>query len=116
MMQQAIPPGPHFDGATYEPEHDKVRLIRQIDRVRRVMTLAGCWFTLDEIHKLTGAPHASISARLRDLRKDRFGCHLVERRARGERADGLFEYRIAKPGTPPTPAPAKAKPRRSSAR
>lgn len=52
------------------------------------------WRTLDEISSLTGDPPASISAQLRHLRKERFGSHIVEKRRRGERETGLFEYRV----------------------
>jgi DNA-binding transcriptional regulator GbsR (MarR family) len=54
----------------------------------------GRWRTLDEIARSTGDPHASISAQLRHLRKARFGEHTVDKRARGDRRQGLFEYRV----------------------
>ncbi len=54
----------------------------------------GKWRTLDEIATFTGDPHASVSAQLRHLRKARFGGHKVEKRARGDRHCGLFEYRL----------------------
>ena len=40
----------------------------------------------------TNIPVQSVSARLRDLRKDSFGGHEVKRRATDVR--GLFEYRL----------------------
>lgn len=49
------------------------------------------WRTLGEVAKETGAPEASISARLRDLRKEKFGGYLVERKYHG---DGLWAYRV----------------------
>jgi hypothetical protein len=55
------------------------------------------WRTLDEIADVTGDPHASISAQLRHLRKPRFGGYLVEKRSRGRRDQGLFEYRVQDP-------------------
>jgi DNA-binding Lrp family transcriptional regulator len=57
----------------------------------------GQWRTLAEIAEATGAPEASVSARLRDLRKRKFGGHVVARRPRGDRALGLFEYQLVKP-------------------
>jgi hypothetical protein len=51
----------------------------------------GRWYTLAAIAKALGYPEASISARLRDLRKPRFGAHTVNRRY-VER--GLFEYQV----------------------
>ncbi len=79
-----------FDGATFEPELDGERLSGQLERVRAAM-LDGAWRSLAELAARTGAPEASVSSRLRDLRKARFGAHIVERRRRGP---GLFEYRM----------------------
>lgn len=85
--------GATFDGVTYDPLYDQARLTRQIGRVWDLMH-DGLWRTLEEMATETGDPPASISARLRDLRKRRFGSYTVSRRARGDRADGLFEYRL----------------------
>ena len=84
-----------FDGETYEPAHDRVRLTGQSLRVWRVMK-DGKWRTLSEIAAGTdrGDSEAAVSARLRDFRKERFGGHTVERRSRGIRDKGLFEYRL----------------------
>lgn len=82
-----------FDGTTYEPQHDKVRLGAQFTRVRDVMR-DGAWRTLRELSEATNSPEASVSARLRDLRKPRFGGLTVERRRRGAPKDGLHEYRL----------------------
>lgn len=79
-----------FDGATYEPERDRERLTRELDRVRGLME-DGEWRTLAAIAEATGAPEASVSARLRDLRKQRHGSRIVERRYV---SDGLWEYRL----------------------
>jgi hypothetical protein len=53
------------------------------------------WHTLSELHILTGDPEASVSARLRDLRKKKFGGYDVLRR----RVLGLkiYEYRVVEP-------------------
>lgn len=94
--QRRVPPGEHpprFNGPVYEPKHDQVRLSGQIERVYRAMS-DGEWRTLDEIAGITGDPHASISAQLRHLRKPRFGSHMVDKRARGDRDMGLWEYRL----------------------
>ena len=81
---------PHFDGADYTPARDRVRLTGQMLRVLTLMA-DGRWRTLDIIASATGVPHASISAQLRNLRKERFGAYTVQRRhIRG----GLYEYRI----------------------
>lgn len=79
-----------FDGPDYSPVDDNVRLTSQIERVYDLMR-DGQWRTLDDIHYFTGDPHASISAQLRHLRKQRWGGHAVEKRNAG---NGLFMYRL----------------------
>lgn len=87
--------GPHFNGPDYEPQLDFFRLKKQHERVRDLM-LDGVWRTLYEIFNETGDPPASISAQLRHLRKPRFGSFIVEKRRRGIRENGLFEYRLTR--------------------
>jgi len=81
---------PHRDGQTYVQERDGSRLAKQHNRVLAFMR-DGRWHTLEAISEATGDPQASVSARLRDLRKDRFGAHLIDRRY-VER--GLWQYRL----------------------
>lgn len=84
-------PGPMFDGPTYCPG-DQRRLVGQLARVREVL-LDGDWHTLPELAAAVHAPEASVSARVRDLRKERFGGHVVEH----ERVPGhpsLWRYRL----------------------
>ena len=52
----------------------------------------GAWHTLADLAAVTGAPEASVSTRLRDLRLEVYGRHPIETRRRD---DGLFEYRDA---------------------
>lgn len=87
----ALQPSLHFDGETYEPKFDQARLSGQLGKVEDLM-LRGGWWSLRELHNLAGGSEAGISARLRDLRKPRFGGYQVDRR-RVE--GGLFEYRIS---------------------
>lgn len=82
-----------YAGSEYNPEFDKVRLWFQTLKIFNCMK-DGQWRTLGEISKLTKAPQASVSAQLRHLRKEVFGCHTVEKRPRGERANGLWEYQL----------------------
>jgi hypothetical protein len=82
-----------FAGATYEPECDAERLGGQLARVRGLMR-DGRWRTLREITEAVGGSEAGVSARLRDLRKAKFGGHAVERRRRGDPRCGLFEYSL----------------------
>lgn len=79
-----------FDGDTYEPESDYIRLKGQLGEVFEFMK-DGAWHTIPEItNNVTGSPQ-SVSARLRDLRKDKYGGHTVERMSLGQ---GLFTYRL----------------------
>lgn len=88
--------GYKFNGPEYIPQIDNKRLTKQHDEIRDLM-LDEEWRTLEEIHKSTGFPQSSISAQLRHLRKPRFGSFVVERRARKDRARGLYEYRVLMP-------------------
>lgn len=83
-----------FDGDTFEPNLDFSRLLTLMERVEALMS-DGLWRTLEEIRSLCGGSEASVSARLRDLRKEKWGAHIVERRRRGEPKAGLWEYRVA---------------------
>ena len=85
--------GKMFDGNTYDPLLDWRRLNAQSARVFIVMNDKE-WRTLAEIEAITGDPQASISARLRDLRKDKFGGHTVRKRRRGEPGRGVWEYQL----------------------
>lgn len=83
---------PAFDGATFDVQKDYVRLTGQLAAVYNVMS-DGCWRTLSEIRNLAGGSEAGISARLRDLRKQKFGSHRVNRQRR-EGSNGLWEYSL----------------------
>lgn len=78
------------DGATYSHIRDGSRLAAQHHRVLARLR-DGEWWTLRRLSQATGDPEASISARLRDLRKARFGSHIIERQY-VER--GLWRYRL----------------------
>jgi len=82
-----------FDGKTFDPALDLERLSNQVGRTFSAMLDRG-WLTLGEIAAMTRDPEASISARLRDLRKPRFGGYVIERR---RRTVGLWEYRMLVP-------------------
>lgn len=84
-----------IDGVTFVEERDGKRLAKQQQTVRDVM-LDGEWRTLRLIAQITGAPEASVSARLRDLRK---AGYLVERKYI---KNGLHQYRVLK-APPPEP-------------
>lgn len=83
-------PLPDHDGVTYVPSRDKLRLNAQQERVYSVMA-DGNWHTLPEIAERIVEPEASISARIRDFRKKKFGGFIVEREYV---SNGLFRYRL----------------------
>lgn len=94
-MQTATPA---FGGATFDDARDGSALTRQLDAVRAKM-LGGGWFTLAEIAQTLClsdgiiATEASVSARLRDLRKLKYGAYDIEKRVRqGTRR--LWEYHL----------------------
>ena len=80
----------YFDGPGIVVPRDTERLKRQLDKVYDLMK-DGKPRTLLQLEQTTGAPQASISARLRDLRKERFGSLDVRKRYVYR---GLFEYWI----------------------
>jgi len=79
-----------FDGVDYQHDRDFSRLKNQGERVYRFVQ-NGEWTTLREISAATGAPEASVSAHLRDLRKPKFGGHIVEKQYVGS---GIYQYRV----------------------
>ena len=90
---ETLPLWGDFDGETYEPERDRERIGRQILCVRSAMS-DHRWHVLAEIARTCNASEASVSARLRDLRKRKFGAHDIEREYIGA---GLWHYRMAEP-------------------
>ena len=110
----------NFDGPVFDPQKDAKRLGNQLLAVRDYMLSHGQWRTVPEIREqLTKhtmycgaclkcgrsdsqgpclldcgkASETGISARLRDLRKTKFGGYNVESRRRG--VGGLWEFRVA---------------------
>ena len=87
--------GPHFDGETYEPNKDHIRLTGQLLRVYQAMHDQE-WHTLSQLSMRAEGSEASVSARLRDLRKEKFGDFVVQRK-RSEKSRGLWYYRLVLP-------------------
>jgi hypothetical protein len=82
-----------FDGPGLDPDIDDLRLGKQIERVYAYM-LDTEWHTLAEISRAVEAPEASVSARLRDLRKVRWGGHIIEEVRAKTKGGGLHRYRM----------------------
>ena len=87
-----------FGGRTYEDKLDGPRLTVQLDRVREYMfNIFPAWKSVYEIsialEQLYGDkfPTQSISARLRDLRKKKFGEYCVDKH---RRTNGTWEYLV----------------------
>jgi hypothetical protein len=78
------------DGETYEPKRDRKRLNSQAVDVFLFM-LKRDWLTLDEIQRGTGRKVQSISARIRDFRKEKFSSHTVDTMHIG---NGVWVYRL----------------------
>jgi hypothetical protein len=85
----SIPPR---DGATYDHDQDGLRLFQQAADVWSAMR-GGGWYTLKYLSEATGHPPQSVSARIRDFRKERYGAHTVERKRYGLYR-GTFVYRL----------------------
>lgn len=84
-----VPPAKRFGGEAYSPAHDCARLTGQLAAVYAA-TADHRWHTLAHLARVADASEASVSARLRDLRKERFGAWTIERK----RVDGgLYVYR-----------------------
>jgi hypothetical protein len=81
---------PLFDGATFNRQRDGARLRGQLDAVRGAL-LSGGWWTLARLAVAAQGSEASVSARLRDLRKTKFGAYDIERRYV---ANGVWEYHL----------------------
>ena len=99
------------DGYTYDPDRDHQRLSRQQAAVFAAMARsrtpagdAGGWCTMHAIHATVeyllgqSVSEASVSARIRDLRKLRNGLHIIDRRRRSV-AGGTWEYRLVPAGS-----------------
>jgi hypothetical protein len=92
-------PAAHFDGKTYDPALDRGRLRRQLGRVFDRLTDGG-WHTLSDLASWSRGSEAGVSARLRDLRKRKFGSWIID----DQRLEaGLWGYRMRNPDGSPLP-------------
>ena len=64
-----------FDGKTYDPALDSARLGSSLSRLRGFLLRSpNMWHSMGQLMRATGNDDwASVSARLRDLRKTKFG-------------------------------------------
>ncbi len=80
-----------FDGETFERQKDGKRLNKQFNDVFEFMRDEK-WHSLNAIHTITEYPESSISARIRDFRKVKFGAHTVNRRRIKD--SGTWQYQL----------------------
>lgn len=86
---------PLFDGGTYVPRYDGIRLETQLGRVFKVLQ-DGQWHDALEIDARVPGILSGLTARVRDFRKKKFGGYIVEsRRKPGEEFRGIWEYRLS---------------------
>ena len=86
-MKQAA----RFDGKTYNHKRDHIRLSGLLGEVYGKMR-DGKWRSIRGLADEIGAgSEASVSARLRDLRKPKFGGHTIEREYL---YSGVYIYRL----------------------
>lgn len=79
----------HGFGGHVHPD-DVQRLETQLARVRACLA-DGQWWTLSALRGVCGGSDAGVSARVRDLRKERFGGFVIERR---RLRNGVQQYRM----------------------
>lgn len=85
MQQELV-----FDGADYVHELDGKRLAKNHLKLKNLMQDQR-FRTLSEISAITNIPEASVSAGLRDFRKERFGGHIVNK---NYLENGLYSYQL----------------------
>lgn len=90
-------PPPRFDGWTYREAYDRARLVSELHRV--LYWMLDCQpHSLRELARLCGGLETGIAARIRDLRKARFGGFtVVSGRVKGLESSGLYMYRLVNP-------------------
>lgn len=95
----SLQPSPQIGGATYVPSLDRERLGDQFLRVWDLM-IDGHWRSLRQISDATGDPEASVSARLRDVRKN-YGTDAMQARRvpgiDGRRGHWHFRFNFKEP-------------------
>src|ERR1035437_8053530 len=90
-LSEQLAPETAFEGETYVPALDHKRLTGQLERVFIAMS-DGQWHSLDWLAVQANGTEASVSARLRDMRKSKYGSRVIDRRRVG--MSGLFQYRM----------------------
>ena len=79
-----------FDGSDYVHEEDSSRLAKNHFKLKDLMS-DNVFRTLGEISHITKIPEASVSAGLRNFRKERFGSHTLNKKYL---ENGLYSYQL----------------------
>ena len=87
----ALPKPKRFDGATILEQPDAPERLSGLWERVHAYVMEHPSVELWELAEATGGSEASVSARLRDLRKERFGRHEVERSYQGS---GVYRYTV----------------------
>lgn len=89
-----------FYGDDYDPERDKARLTKQMDRVRIAMQQyadVGRHISVREIAEITGDPACSILAQIGNLKKAENGQYDIKRKSSSEKGVS-YEYLLGERG------------------
>jgi transcriptional antiterminator len=79
-----------FDGDDYDSDRDKERLTKQRDKIRMYMEGRN-YLTVKEVAEVLNYPENSVSAQMRNLRKEKFGGRIVHREYFG---NGLYKFKL----------------------
>lgn len=95
-VQLELASEPRFEGRTYDPALDSDRLSTLLRRVYWALRTTDRWLTIRELCEAVGGSETGVSAKLRDLRKAKWGGHVIgSRRRTGQ--PGCWEYRLMDP-------------------
>lgn len=101
-------PKPAFPGPAVEPEYDNIRLTGLQYAIFELMK-DGRWRTFSDIHfAIQRGSENGIAAMLRNLRHKSRGRHTVNKKRKGDKHKGLWEYQlIVNPKTRIRPQPSE---------
>lgn len=88
---------PRFDGRTYDHKRDHTRLRTALEAVHDCLRDGQRWTVYelrDGVRLRTGKNHEAITARIRDLRKLKFGGHDIRKTHTGH---GVYAYWMPNP-------------------
>jgi len=81
---------PVFHGDDYQKPRDHTRLKNQLETILDLLK-KGSWYSLPQLSEMTGYMTSSISAQIRNARKERNGGYTIEKKYI---ENGLYLYRL----------------------